>query len=275
MNGSLALIGSGEYLPAMAAFEKSLLDDAIAHGKAPTYIQIPTAAGKESADRIDYWKKLGQSQAQRIGVNSIHLPIYTREDAYKQEHVDAINNSALMYMSGGDPHHLATTLIDTPVWSAIVSNWQSGASLAGCSAGAMVLSSQIPNFRFTKNPPTQGLNLLPNVRVIPHFNKFFRWIPESAAKVLILTEKVRTGCAKFLPCSAESITLSSYKAFSASLNWPSLFSFSGGHFQPRKIPLLNNSVGNLKNLCANYAGNRKELINGTCCSYWRLSWTWP
>ena len=169
----------------MAAFEKSLLDDAIAHGKAPTYIQIPTASGKESADRIAYWKTLGQTQAQRIGVKSIHLPIYTREDAFKQEHVDAINNSALMYMSGGDPHHLATTLIDTPVWSAIVSNWQSGASLAGCSAGAMVLSSQIPNFRFTKSPPTQGLNLLPNVRVIPHFNKFFRWIPESAAKVLL------------------------------------------------------------------------------------------
>ena len=185
MNGSLALVGSGEYLPAMATFEKSLLDDAIALGKAPTYIQIPTAAGKESADRLDYWKELGAAQAQRIGVNSIHLPIYSREDAFNQVHVDAINNSALMYMSGGDPHHLATTLIDTPLWSAILSNWASGASLAGCSAGAMVLSSQIPNFRLTKNPPTQGLNLLPNIRVIPHFNKFFRWIPESAAKVLL------------------------------------------------------------------------------------------
>ena len=185
MNGSLALIGSGEYLPAMAVFEKTLLDDAIACGKTPTYIQIPTAAGKESADRLDYWKELGAAQAQRIGVNSIHLPIYRREDAFNQVHVDAINNSALMYMSGGDPHHLATTLIDTPLWSAILSNWASGASLAGCSAGAMVLSSQIPNFRLTKSPPTQGLNLLPNIRVIPHFNKFFRWIPESAAKVLL------------------------------------------------------------------------------------------
>ena len=185
MNGSLALVGSGEYLPAMATFEKSLLDDAIALGKAPTYIQIPTAAGKESSDRLDYWKELGAAQAQRIGVTSIHLPIYSREDAFNQVHVDAINNSALMYMSGGDPHHLATTLIDTPLWSAILSNWASGASLAGCSAGAMVLSSQIPNFRLTKNPPTQGLNLLPNIRVIPHFNKFFRWIPESAAKVLL------------------------------------------------------------------------------------------
>ena len=185
MNGSLALIGSGEYLPAMSVFEKSLIDDAMVHGKAPTYIQIPTAAGRESAERLDYWKELGQAQAQRIGVQSIHLPIYTREDAFKQEHVDAIHNSALMYMSGGDPHHLAATLVDTPVWSAIVSNWQSGASLAGCSAGAMVLSSHIPNFRVLKSSPTVGLNLLPEIRVIPHFNKFFKWIPESAAKVLL------------------------------------------------------------------------------------------
>jgi cyanophycinase-like exopeptidase len=99
--------------------------------------------------------------------------------------VDAIKNSALMYMSGGDPHHLAEVLVDTPVWAAIVENWQSGASLAGCSAGAMVLSAQIPNFRLLKKAPTAGLNLLPEIRVIPHFNKFFKWIPESAAKVLL------------------------------------------------------------------------------------------
>jgi hypothetical protein len=49
----------------------------------------------------------------------------------------------------------------------------------------MVLSSHIPNFRLLKKAPTSGLNLLPEIRVIPHFNKFFKWIPESAAKVLL------------------------------------------------------------------------------------------
>jgi cyanophycinase-like exopeptidase len=185
VNGSLALVGSGEYLPAMTGFEKSLLDDGIKNGKAPNYIQIPTAAGQESDDRLDYWKQLGQSQADAIGVKATYLPIYTRDDAFKQEHVDAIKDSALMYMSGGDPHFLAEVLIDSPVWSAMVANWQSGASLAGCSAGAMVLSAQIPNFRMLKKSPTNGLNLLPEIRVIPHFNKFFKWIPESAAKVLL------------------------------------------------------------------------------------------
>jgi len=185
MNGSLALVGSGEYLPAMTAFEKSLVDDGIKNGKTAKYIQIPTAAGQESDDRLDFWKQLGQTQADAIGVEATYLPIYTRDDAFKQEHVDAIKDSALMYMSGGDPHYLAEVLIDTPVWAAMLENWQSGASLAGCSAGAMVLSAQIPNFRMLKRSPSKGLNLLPEVRVIPHFNKFFKWIPESAAKVLL------------------------------------------------------------------------------------------
>ena len=88
-------------------------------------------------------------------------------------------------MSGGDPHHLAESLMDTPLWTAMQENWRTGASLAGCSAGAMVLSSHIPNFRLLKKSPTAGLNLLPEIRVIPHFNKFFKWIPESAAKVLL------------------------------------------------------------------------------------------
>jgi cyanophycinase len=185
MNGSLALVGSGEYLPAMASFEKSLLDDGIKNGKRPIYIQIPTAAGKESPDRLEYWKQLGQEQAKSLHVDSIFLPIFTREDANNPEFATLIKDSALMYMSGGDPHYLAETLLGTTLWEAIQENWGTGASLAGCSAGAMVLSSHIPNFRLLKKSPSPGLSLLPEIRVIPHFNKFFKWIPESAAKVLL------------------------------------------------------------------------------------------
>jgi cyanophycinase-like exopeptidase len=185
MNGSLALVGSGEYLPAMAQFENSLVADGVTNGKEARFLQIPTAAGRESSDRLEYWKELGLRQAKNIGVEATYLPIFTREDAFNQEYIDAVANSALMYMSGGDPHHLAQVLIDTPLWDAILENWKTGASLAGCSAGAMVLSAHIPNFRLLKKLPTQGLNLLPEVRVIPHFNKFFKWIPESAAKVLL------------------------------------------------------------------------------------------
>ncbi|NDA40469.1 MAG: peptidase, partial [Actinobacteria bacterium] len=45
MSGSLALVGSGEYLPGMAEFEQSLIEDGLKNQKAPRFVQIPTAAG--------------------------------------------------------------------------------------------------------------------------------------------------------------------------------------------------------------------------------------
>jgi cyanophycinase-like exopeptidase len=185
MRGSLALVGSGEYLPDMAELEKSLIQDGLTHGKANKFVQIPTAAGRESKDRLEFWKERGARQADLIGAEQIFLPIFDRDSANSDQFADAISDSALVYMSGGDPHYLAQTLTDTPVWNAILKNWQSGGSLAGCSAGSMVLSSEIPNFRFLKYGPTPGLNVIGNIRVIPHFNKFFKWIPDAAAKVLM------------------------------------------------------------------------------------------
>ena len=185
MIGSLGLVGSGEYLPQLAEFEKSLIEDGIANGKKPIFLQIPTAAGRESENRIEFWKQLGKEQAERLGYESKFLPVLKREDADNPEFVESVKDAALIYFSGGDPHYLADTLINTPLWHGIYENWQSGGSLAGCSAGAMVLSTHVPNFRLSRHQSTEGFGIIENVRVIPHFNKFFKWIPESAAKLLM------------------------------------------------------------------------------------------
>jgi cyanophycinase len=185
--GSLALVGSGEFLPEMSDLESLLIQDGVRNGKVPRFIQIPTAAGQESADRIKYWKELGRAQGERLGIEVEFLEILNRQDAQDKELATLIADSALIYLSGGDPHHLADSLAGTPVFDAIYQGWASGSSLAGCSAGAMALSTHIPNFRFSKKSPTPGFNFLPKVRVIPHFDRFFRWIPESAAKVLMST----------------------------------------------------------------------------------------
>jgi cyanophycinase-like exopeptidase len=169
----------------MASFEQSLIQDGVKNGKIARFIQIPTAAGQESADRIAFWRELGRAQGERLGVEVEFLEILSRKDAQDKELAELIADSALIYLSGGDPHHLADSLADTPVLGAIYQGWASGSSLAGCSAGAMALSTHIPNFRFSKKSPTPGFNFLPKVRVIPHFDRFFRWIPESAAKVLM------------------------------------------------------------------------------------------
>ena len=184
-NGSLALVGSGEYLPQMKEFEQSLINDGLANNKKPIYIQIPTAAAKESENRINYWRSLGEVAAKSLGVTQSFLPIFTRDDANNPELLKNVDDAALIYLSGGDPHYLAETLRDTLLWDLILKNWQSGGSLAGCSAGAMAFSGYVPHFRLSRAQPTQGFGLLKEVRVIPHFDKFFKWIPDSAAKHLL------------------------------------------------------------------------------------------
>ena len=185
MKGALALAGSGEYLPVMQDLEQSLLNNAIARGKKNTYIQIPTAAGQESAERLSFWKTLGGQQAERMGTEQIFLPIYTRADAMNDAFAMQIKDAGLIYLSGGDPGYLAHTLIDTPIWSAIESAWQSGSSLAGCSAGAMAMGKHVPNFFRPKEEGTDGFGLIGEIRTIPHYNKFFGWIPDAAARKLL------------------------------------------------------------------------------------------
>lgn len=187
MSGSIALVGSGEYLPEMALLEKQLIEDGLVRGKKPCFIQIPTAAGKEGVESLDYWRNLGRVQAERLGIEAKFLPILDREDAFDDDYARLIESAAFIYLSGGDPHHLASSLVGTPVGAAISSAWSSGSSLAGCSAGAMAMGKSVPHFRFSRSEPTLGLNLTPNIRVIPHFDKFFRWIPESAAQRLLHT----------------------------------------------------------------------------------------
>jgi cyanophycinase-like exopeptidase len=80
---------------------------------------------------------------------------------------------------------LANSLFETPLWDEIKKNWLAGASLAGCSAGAMALSSDVPNFFRMKEEGIPGLNVIPHLRPIPHYNKFFGWIPDSAAKIVM------------------------------------------------------------------------------------------
>ena len=184
-HGSLALVGSGEYLPQMREFEQSLINDGLANNKKPIYVQIPTAAARESENRINYWLSLGEVAAKSLGVKQSFLPIFTREDANNLELLKDVDDAALIYLSGGDPHYLAQTLRDTLLWDLILKNWQTGGSLAGCSAGAMAFSGYVPHFRLSRSQPTQGFGLLNEVRVIPHFDKFFKWIPDSAAKHLL------------------------------------------------------------------------------------------
>jgi cyanophycinase len=181
-NGVLALVGSGEYLPVMQEFETGLLRSALARGKSNTFIQIPTGSSEEGEDRRLFWQRRGQEQSDRIGSECVYLPIHERDDAFNSDYVDAIKGAGLIYFSGGNPHHIADVFKGSPLWDAVVSQWESGSSLAGCSAGAMAFGGTIMGIR--KSSHSEGLNLLPDIEVIPHYDKMLGWLPDRVASFI-------------------------------------------------------------------------------------------
>lgn len=159
-------MGSGEFLPVMEPIDRQLLA-----GRPPLVAVLPTAAGLEGAARVRYWLDLAQRHYGRLGVQVVEVPVLQRADAFSPRWEAAIAGAGLVYLSGGDPFHLVTTLEGSPVWSAVAAAWRGGAALAGCSAGAMALASTVLSVR-RGGPPIAGFGVVAGIAVLPHFDRF-------------------------------------------------------------------------------------------------------
>lgn len=191
MVGSLALVGSGEYLPEMLNIEKLLFEDGLMRGKRPRFLQIPTAAGLESKERLRYWEELGKRQADRLEAESVFLPVFNRHDAEDSFFAEQLEGAALIYLSGGNPSHLAHALRGTALGLKLFENWQDGSSVAGCSAGAMALCSKVVGLRLMSEG-AEGLGFVSNMQVLPHFDRYFRWVPERMITKLVKENETAT-----------------------------------------------------------------------------------
>jgi len=178
--GRIALVGSGEYLPSMHDTEAWLLED-----RPRRYVQLATAAAPEGAAVLQRWHELGAKAAQRLDAEQVVVDVRKRPDADEQRWVDAVRGAGLIYLSGGNPGYLARTLAGSRLWSAIEAEWRAGASLAGCSAGAMALAGYVPDFRHPRSGGEAGLGVVPDIRVLPHFDRYTRWMPDFALRPLV------------------------------------------------------------------------------------------
>jgi cyanophycinase len=167
MDTPVALVGSGEFLEEMEEVDRLLLK-----GRAPRAVFLPTAAGEEGDERVEYWLELGRRHYERLGVEAVPLKVLTRDDAQNPELAAEIAGAGLVYLSGGSPGYLADTLRDTAVWRAILEAHANGAALAGCSAGACALSAVAGAFRRPTSHSGVGLKVIPQLAVIPHFDRF-------------------------------------------------------------------------------------------------------
>ena len=173
MNGTLALVGSGEYLPTMERVDRWLLDCVPG---TPRVALLPTASGHYGPRRIQYWLDLGMEHFTRLGAEVDSVNVRDSEDAQDEQLAARISESNFVYLSGGRPDYLKECLDGTPVLQAIQRVLESGGVVAGCSAGAMIWGEKFPGFPKRGWPWHDGFNVLKGAAILPHYDEIPAWL---------------------------------------------------------------------------------------------------
>lgn len=174
--GSLFIIGGGKrtvgLMEAMVSTAKLKKGD---------YIVVLPMSTSEPDTAYHYFKLSIESLCSNPIVNFN----FTKENANNKNWLDSLERSKLIYIAGGDQSRFMEVVINTPVFSAIHKAYANGATIAGTSAGAAVMSRQMitgkelvgdttyhSTFRklWDKNLDLQpGLGLMDSVIIDQHF----------------------------------------------------------------------------------------------------------
>jgi len=177
MRGPVALVGAGEFQDQMAEFDRGLLEST---GRArPRVVILPTASALDGDAIFSGWADRGVEHFSALGAEVEPVLVRTAEDGYDAAALQAIGESDLVYLSGGNPRHLGAVLAGSPLGAALVVANARGAVIAGCSAGAMAIVGRcmdfraVPRLRVPLPFPISwrpGLGLVDGVAVLPHYN---------------------------------------------------------------------------------------------------------
>jgi cyanophycinase len=174
MPGPVALVGAGEFTPAMDEIDAGLLR--AVRAARPRVAVVPTASFPDGEETFLRWAAEGAAHFTALGAEVEPVLIRDRAAAGDLEHAQALGEADLVYFSGGKPDYLLRALRDTPCWEAILAAHARGGVLAGCSAGAMVLAARQPELRGGKLPfPLRwqpALGVVDGIAVIPHYDRF-------------------------------------------------------------------------------------------------------
>ncbi len=168
MNGVLALVGSGEYLPGMDPVDQGLL----ASLPGPARVAcVPTASAPDGDAVFARWGRQGVAHFSRLGAQAEAVLIRDRTQADDEAWAARVRAANFVYLSGGKPDYLHSTLTGTRTYAALLEVLDRGGVVAGCSAGAMIWGGVIPRFRLI-TPFQPAFGLLPETVILPHFDEF-------------------------------------------------------------------------------------------------------
>lgn len=170
--GYLLLEGGAEFGGAMRVPDLKAIE--LAGGLNIPIRIIPTAAAPDKNhlragnNGIRWFHSLGASNVEPvllIDEGSANNPVIA----------STLSEAKLIYILGGFTHYLGTTLKGSKSWQSVLEAWNTGAVIAGSSAGAMVMCEYY--FDPDRNEIESGLNLVPNSCVLPHHNTFGKnWV---------------------------------------------------------------------------------------------------
>ncbi|MDA8290874.1 MAG: Type 1 glutamine amidotransferase-like domain-containing protein [Actinomycetota bacterium] len=156
--GPLALLGGGEWS------EGVTVDAPLLERAGGEVLVLPTAAAYESPGRA---VRTAEHWFASLGGSVRRCDVLTRADASDPGLVAMVRAARFVYLGGGSPLHLRSVLTGSPVLHALREAWLDGASVAGSSAGAMVLTDPMVDPR--GGALTVGLGLVRDVAVVPHY----------------------------------------------------------------------------------------------------------
>ena len=161
MAGRIALVGGDEFREGCESMDEAIL---AATGKStPTVLIIPTAAAFE---RPDIAAQNGVRHFTSLGADAHSLMALDRKDAMDVGLASEIASADLVYLTGGNPAHLLESLSDSALLGRITASLERGASLAGSSAGAMVIGSWM-RFREWR----RALGIAEGISTLPHHER--------------------------------------------------------------------------------------------------------
>lgn len=147
-SGKLFIIGGGKRPPAM--LEELIRVSGIGEGGHAIVLTMASA----EPDTAAYY---GIRQFLEMGLPAVRLrAIHFEKGNYPSDAVDSVRSARLVYITGGDQNRFMDVVLGSPVYEAIHEAYQQGATIAGTSAGAAVMSAKMITGNEFKHPDYTG-----------------------------------------------------------------------------------------------------------------------
>jgi len=189
--GSLFIIGGGERSDALM---QQMLD--VAALKAKDYIIVLPMSSEVPDKGFEFLATQMKKLKEGVVIKNFN---FSKHDVNDKKWIDSLVGAKLIYILGGDQNRFMKVVLGTPIYTAIHKAYANGATIAGTSAGAAVMSKYMITGQhlidtaakdgfdklWDKNIEfAQGLGLLQNTIIDQHFikrNRYARLISSLAA----------------------------------------------------------------------------------------------